>query len=256
MPNYFLSKHFFRLVKYGPLKISFFSDVSIWLNQAVKGYRDKAGNALTNAHLLGLFHRICKLMFYRIKPVFVFDGKAPDLKKETLHRRRIRKGDASKKARTASVKILDNYIRTQAVQAHLKQQTHAINKVLSKGQEGLHNVLHNRTKKQEKDLFELPPINPENFEANTSDDDSDDEYRQDIFDQLNVTDIHHMDVTSSEFKSLPKDIQYELLTELTERRKENSWNKMHEMPKSGSGFSGFQMQRLMNRYTVNFIWCF
>ena len=72
-------------------------------------------------------------MFYRIKPVFVFDGKAPDLKKETLQRRRIRKGDATKKSRMASVKILDNYVRSQAVQAHLKQQTHAMNKMLAKG---------------------------------------------------------------------------------------------------------------------------
>ena len=47
-----------------------------------------------------------------------------------------------------------------------------------------------------------------------------------------------------------EDIQYELLSELTERRKENSWNKMHQMPKSGSGFSGFQMQRLLNRSKV------
>ena len=72
-------------------------------------------------------------MFYRIKPVFVFDGKAPDLKKETLQRRRIRKGDATKKSRMASVKILDNYVRSQAVQVHLKQQTHAMNKILAKG---------------------------------------------------------------------------------------------------------------------------
>ena len=56
-------------------------DISIWLNQSVKGYRDKSGNAVANAHLLGLFHRISKLLFYKIKPVFVFDGKAPDLKK-------------------------------------------------------------------------------------------------------------------------------------------------------------------------------
>ena len=228
--------------------LNFVSDVSIWLNQAVKGYRDKSGNAVTNAHLLGLFHRICKLMFYRIKPVFVFDGKAPDLKKETLQRRRIRKGDASKKAKVASRKILDNYVRSQAVQAHLKQQTHAINKVLSKGQEGLQSVLHNRAKKQEKDLFELPPA-PESETLDTiSSDSEEDEFRDDLLRQLNVTDIHHMDVTSSQFKSLPKELQYEVLSDLTERRKENSWNKMHEMPKSGSGFSGFQMQRLVNRY--------
>ena len=178
----------------------------------------------------------------------MFDGKAPDLKKETLQRRRIRKGDASKKAKVASRKILDNYVRSQAVQAHLKQQTHAINKVLSKGQEGLQSVLHNRAKKQEKDLFELPPA-PESETLDTiSSDSEEDEFRDDLLRQLNVSDIHHMDVTSSQFKSLPKELQYEVLSDLTERRKENSWNKMHEMPKSGSGFSGFQMQRLVNRY--------
>jgi DNA excision repair protein ERCC-5 len=68
-------------------------------------------------------------LFYKIKPVFVFDGKAPDLKKETLQRRRLRKGDASKKSRVASAKILDNYVRSQAVALQLKRQTHAINQV-------------------------------------------------------------------------------------------------------------------------------
>ena len=40
-------------------------DVSIWLNQAVRGFRDQQGAGLANAHLLGLYHRVCKLMFYR-----------------------------------------------------------------------------------------------------------------------------------------------------------------------------------------------
>lgn len=60
------------------------SDISIWLNQAVKGVRDREGNSVQNAHLLTLFHRLCKLLFFRIRPVFVFDGDAPLLKKQTL----------------------------------------------------------------------------------------------------------------------------------------------------------------------------
>lgn len=62
------------------------SDISIWLNQAVKGVRDREGNSVQNAHLLTLFHRICKLLFFRIRPVFVFDGEAPLLKRQTLVR--------------------------------------------------------------------------------------------------------------------------------------------------------------------------
>ena len=60
------------------------SDVSIWLHQTMKGMRDRSGSPLPNAHLQGLFMRICKLLFYRIRPIFVFDGDAPQLKKQVL----------------------------------------------------------------------------------------------------------------------------------------------------------------------------
>lgn len=50
----------------------------------VKGFQDSNGATLPNAHLLGLFHRLCKLLYYRIRPVFVFDGGVPPLKRETI----------------------------------------------------------------------------------------------------------------------------------------------------------------------------
>lgn len=46
--------------------------------------RDKEGHALVNAHVLGFLRRISKLLFHGIKPVFVFDGGAPVLKRMTL----------------------------------------------------------------------------------------------------------------------------------------------------------------------------
>lgn len=61
-------------------------DSSIWLYQFMATMRDKDGKALSNAHVLGFLRRICKLLFYGIKPVFVFDGGAPELKKATLVR--------------------------------------------------------------------------------------------------------------------------------------------------------------------------
>lgn len=59
-------------------------DVSVWLHQAVHGARDGAGHSLQSAHLSLLFSRICKLLHYQIKPVFVFDGGTPALKQLTL----------------------------------------------------------------------------------------------------------------------------------------------------------------------------
>ena len=61
-------------------------DSSIWIYQFQATMRDKDGRALVNAHVLGFLRRICKLLFYGIKPVFVFDGGAPVLKRMTIVR--------------------------------------------------------------------------------------------------------------------------------------------------------------------------
>lgn len=61
-------------------------DSSIWIYQFQATMRDKEGRALTNAHVLGFLRRISKLLFYGIRPVFVFDGGAPVLKRSTLVR--------------------------------------------------------------------------------------------------------------------------------------------------------------------------
>ncbi|EWC44687.1 hypothetical protein DRE_06583 [Drechslerella stenobrocha 248] len=59
-------------------------DASIWIYQFLKAVRDKEGNALRNAHVVGFFRRIVKLLFHGIRPVFVFDGGAPPLKRQTI----------------------------------------------------------------------------------------------------------------------------------------------------------------------------
>ncbi|KAK1317699.1 DNA repair protein UVH3 [Acorus calamus] len=49
-------------------------DASIWIVQFMKAMRDEQGEMVRNAHLLGFFRRICKLLYLRARPVFVFDG--------------------------------------------------------------------------------------------------------------------------------------------------------------------------------------
>ena len=70
---------------------------------------------------------------YRIKPVFVFDGAPPQLKKDTLNRRRMKRSKESKAAKVASEKILSNYIQRQAVSQRLNRQTHAVQNALKVG---------------------------------------------------------------------------------------------------------------------------
>lgn len=93
-------------------------DASIWIYQFLKAVRDKEGNALRNSHVVGFFRRICKLLFIGIKPVFVFDGGAPVLKRQTVTSRRARReGRRDDAVRTAS-KLL-------AVQMHRRAEEEA-----------------------------------------------------------------------------------------------------------------------------------
>ncbi|EEH06469.1 DNA excision repair protein Rad2 [Histoplasma capsulatum G186AR] len=89
-------------------------DASIWIYQFLKAVRDKEGNALRNAHIVGFFQRICKLLYFGIKPVFVFDGGAPTLKRQTImSRKQRREGKRENAARTAG-KILAVQIQRKA----------------------------------------------------------------------------------------------------------------------------------------------
>ena len=238
---------------------TFAIDVSIWLNQAVKGIRGQDGGTVANAHLIGLFHRLCKLLFYKIRPIFVFDGKAPQLKLETLRKRRQARSNLMQKSDSVRAKILDNFIKRNAVATQLQRQTFAVNKTLDSGKEGLLQLIQQRrgvkkASSEQKDIFELPPLPEHNvgLGASSQEDSSEDEddWKADALAHFDVSDIHSLDVTSQRFQSLPTEMQFELLAELKERRKQSSWDKMSEMPRKADDFSGFQMERLVKRSQV------
>ncbi|KAI7157169.1 PIN domain-like protein, partial [Hortaea werneckii] len=75
-------------------------DASIWIYQFLKAVRDKEGNALRNSHV----------------PVFVFDGGAPALKRQTITgRKRRREGRREDAVRTAG-KLLAVQMQRKAEQ--------------------------------------------------------------------------------------------------------------------------------------------
>lgn len=90
-------------------------DSSIWLYQFQIAMRDKDGRALDNAHILGFLRRICKLLFYGIKPVFVFDGGAPIIKKLAISNRKNRKRGAKETAAKTAEKLLAAQLRAAAL---------------------------------------------------------------------------------------------------------------------------------------------
>ena len=76
----------------------------------MKAMRDEKGEMVRNAHLLGFFRRICKLLFLRARPVFVFDGATPALKRRTVMTRRRHRENAQAKVRKTAEKLLLNHV--------------------------------------------------------------------------------------------------------------------------------------------------
>lgn len=209
-------------------------DVSIWLHQAVRGFRGPGGSAVANAHLLTLFHRICKLLFYRIRPVFIFDGGVPHLKKQTLASRRLRREVAASKAKQVRERLLSNLLKSQAVRKALGKS--------GPGPSAAHVV---RPKKIEKDIFELPPLPEEEKDLIKSEPA---EENKSVMKSYRLPNLHQFEFESEEFKALPLETQHEILSELQDTRKENSWSTLNKMPQESKNFAQFQMERLMKRY--------
>ncbi|KAJ5758925.1 hypothetical protein N7520_006081 [Penicillium odoratum] len=99
-------------------------DASIWIYQFLKAVRDKEGNALRNSHVVGFFRRICKLLYVGIRPVFVFDGGAPVLKRETINKRkRRREGRREDASRTAGKLLAIQMQRIAEEEAEERRQS-------------------------------------------------------------------------------------------------------------------------------------
>lgn len=96
-------------------------DASIWIYQFLKAMRDSNGNVLKHAHIVGFFRRICKLLFFGIKPVFVFDGGAPALKRTTVSHRQQRRMFKEESAARTAAKLLTLQLHKHA--ASQKEKT-------------------------------------------------------------------------------------------------------------------------------------
>ena len=89
------------------------------------------------------------------------------------------------------------------ISQQLKLQSHAVDKALSGGQEGLSQLLNRRGQQQrEKDIFELPPVPEEAKDGDAFSSDSDEDVMK-LLDIRDTTDIHQVDIESETFKGLP-----------------------------------------------------
>ncbi|XP_008581093.1 PREDICTED: DNA repair protein complementing XP-G cells isoform X1 [Galeopterus variegatus] len=214
-------------------------DISIWLNQALKGVRDRHGNSIENAHLLTLFHRLCKLLFFRIRPIFVFDGDAPLLKKQTLAKRRLKKDSAFSDSRKTTEKLLKTFLKRQAIKTAFK----------SKRNEALPSL----TQVQREDIYVLPPLQDEEKHSSEEEDEKEWQERMNQKQVLQEEFFHNpqaIDIESEDFTSLPLEVKHEILTDMKEFTKRRR-TLFEAMPEESNDFSQYQLKGLLKKNYLN-----
>lgn len=99
-------------------------DISLWLTQFAKiaAQQDSSSTQDLNQtnvlplHIAGMLRRISKLLFLGIRPVFVYDGPAPSLKRTTLAARRRQREDAAQNFQRAAERLLLKRLQLSRIQ--------------------------------------------------------------------------------------------------------------------------------------------
>ncbi|KAF8932427.1 DNA repair protein rad2 [Dissophora ornata] len=255
-------------------------DASIWLHQFLRGMRDKEGQVIGNAHLIGFFRRICKLLYYNVKPIFVFDGGTPALKRLTIQeRRRRKKQDANMVKRTAE-KLLAAQLRLRA----LEQRKAARKKKEQEKQDMANNVVHDSADnptylgeikdddaisagksnnetglgsqaKRTKDRYLLPPMEVD-FDTLSKLRSHDERFGYQAEDDVSKfmnefkTEAGVANIDSDVFKALPSEVQYEILHDIRLRSRVTSYDRVQEMVRLSNtpmDFSKLQVQGVIRR---------
>ncbi|KAF9525645.1 hypothetical protein CPB83DRAFT_795955 [Crepidotus variabilis] len=251
-------------------------DSSIWIYQFQATMRDKEGRALVNAHVLGFLRRLSKLLFYGIKPVFVFDGGAPALKKNTLTDRRKKKSGAASSHVKLAEKLLAAQMRKEALNHAQSSSSYANGpKTKSSGRnivldentvyfEDLEpSALRTPAKKKpltpsssakqnrfhDHDPYRLPEVDLEAAIAKATRSTvpdprlaTEDELRL-FIEEMRPEDF---DVTSPAFKELPTEVQYEIVGDLRLKSRQTSYARLQKMLQTSQTPLDFSKQQIQN----------
>ncbi|CAE7206641.1 hypothetical protein CFE70_008891 [Pyrenophora teres f. teres 0-1] len=246
-------------------------DASIWIYQFLKAVRDKEGNALRNSHIVGFFRRICKLLFIGIKPVFVFDGGAPALKRQTISNRKSRREGRREDAVRTAGKLLAIQMQRAAEDEERNRKEAAKHPREEREEEEIPDNLvyaeeilqtpqeriQNRTFKK-KDQYHLPDLGKSMSEMGAANDprvmsleELEDYARQfDRGEDINVYDFSKIDFDGHFFQSLPPADRYNILNAARLRsrlRMGHSKEQLDAMFPDRMAFSKFQIERVRER---------
>ncbi|KAM5532618.1 hypothetical protein V8D89_013744 [Ganoderma adspersum] len=256
-------------------------DSSIWIYQFQATMRDKEGHGLVNAHVVGFLRRICKLLFYGIKPVFVFDGGAPALKMSTIAERKKKKSGAAASHAKVAERLLAAQMRREALDnvvsksskgkgripsgpARIDKNTVYLEDIASSGpgapktpakspgQDGTESTPPSSSKKarwRDHDPYRLPEVNMDEVVAKataTAAPDprlaTEDELRA-FIEEMRPEDF---DVASSAFRELPTEVQYEIIGDLRLKSRQTSYKRLQSMLKNSKTPLDFSKEQIKN----------
>jgi len=246
-------------------------DASIWIYQFLKAVRDKEGNALRNSHVVGFFRRICKLLFIGIKPVFVFDGGAPILKRQTVSGRKARREGRREDAVRTAGKLLAVQLQRRAEEDDRKRKEERGRPTMDPEEEELpENLVYvdelqmtaqerqqNRTFKK-KDAYHLPNLDVDLADMGAPNDprimshEELEEYARQFHtgEDVNLYDFSKIDFNGPFFMSLPASDRYNILNAARLRsrlRMGYSKEQLDSMFPNRMDFSRFQIERVAER---------
>ncbi|KAI5983350.1 hypothetical protein EDD15DRAFT_2533782 [Pisolithus albus] len=260
-------------------------DSSIWIYQFQATMRDKDGRALVNAHVLGFLRRICKLLFHGIRPVFVFDGGAPALKRNTITERKKKKSGAAATHAQIAERLLAAQMRREALvhasatlpppSSKGKQKAPSGPVVLDEDAVYLEDIdssmmrTPTKAKKVERrspvsstkktsrfydhDPYKLPEINLDEQVAKATRGHAPDfrlateEELRAFVEEMRPEDF---DVTSPAFRELPTEVQYEIVGDLRLKSRQTSYKRLQNMLRKAEtplDFSKEQIKGLQQR---------
>ena len=215
-------------------------DASIWIYQFIKAVRDSQGNGLHHSHIVGFFRRICKLLYFGILPIFVFDGGAPALKRETIRKRR-----ETRAANEESTSDKAHRLLTKQLQRGGDKDNNNINNTNN------HNTP--RTKRFiQQDEYDLPHMKRIKIDDNDERLIPEEEFKQmtDSFDVVDGININDIDPNSESFTELPLSTQYTILSHLrlqSRLRMGFTKGQLESIFPDSMDFSRFQIEQVKKR---------
>ncbi|KAJ6079344.1 hypothetical protein N7467_009097 [Penicillium canescens] len=242
-------------------------DASIWIYQFLKAVRDKEGNALRNSHIVGFFRRICKLLYFGIRPVFVFDGGAPVMKRQTIAgRKKRREGHREDAVKTAG-KLLAVQMQRSAEEEesrrrnkNRRQEEEEVTETPVYADEAFMTEKERQQTRRfkKKDAYHLPNLDVSLQDMGAPNDprimsqEELEEYARQFHQgqDINLYDFSKIDFDSSFFLSLPATDRYNILNAARLRsrlRMGYSKEQLDTMFPDRMAFSRFQINRVAER---------